>query len=115
MNKKRSLRTIRIGHSPDPDDAFMFYGLASGKVAADGYEIVQILKDIETLNRMAMQGDIEVTAVAIHAYAYPSERYLLLPCGAGMGQGYRPIVIPRRPATPGEIKTRTIAVPRGVT
>ena len=115
MNKKRSLRTIRIGHSPDPDDAFMFYGLASGKVAADGYEIVQILKDIETLNRMAMQGDIEVTAVSIHAYAYLSERYLLLPCGASMGQGYGPIVIARRPATLDEIKTATIAVPGRLT
>ena len=85
MSDGRASRVIHFGHSPDPDDAFMFYGLATGKVAAEGYEIVQVLKDIESLNRMAMEGAIEVTAVSIHAYAYLSDRYLLLPCGASMG------------------------------
>jgi len=115
MDRARGGRVIRIGHSPDPDDAFMFYGLASGKVAADGYEIVQVLKDIETLNRMAMEGELEVTAVSIHAYAYLADRYLLLPCGASMGGGYGPIVIARRPATVEEIRTMTIAVPGALT
>jgi len=115
MSDGRGSRVIHFGHSPDPDDAFMFYGLASGKVAAEGYEIVQVLKDIESLNRMAMDGAIEVTAVSIHAYAYLSDRYLLLPFGASMGDGYGPIVIARRPARPEEIKTMTIAVPGRLT
>jgi len=115
MTDHRGGRVIRFGHSPDPDDAFMFYGLASGRVAADGYAIVQVLKDIESLNRMALEGAIEVTAVSIHAYAYVSDRYLLLPCGASMGDGYGPIVIARRPATLDEVKTMTIAVPGRLT
>ncbi|PYT14454.1 MAG: ABC transporter substrate-binding protein [Acidobacteria bacterium] len=115
MNTQRSPRTVRFGHSPDPDDAFMFYGLASGKVAADGYEIVQVLQDIESLNRMALEGAIEVTAVSFHAYAYLSDRYLLLPCGASMGDGYGPIVIARRPATLDEVRDMTIAVPGRLT
>ena len=93
----------------------MFYGLASGKVAADGYEIVQVLQDIESLNRMALEGAIEVTAVSFHAYAYLSDRYLLLPCGASMGDGYGPIVIARRPATLDEVRDMTIAVPGRLT
>ena len=115
MSDGRASRVIHFGHSPDPDDAFMFYGLATGKVAAEGYEIVQVLKDIESLNRMAMEGAIEVTAVSIHAYAYLSDRYLLLPCGASMGDGYGPMVIARRPAIPEELRTMTIAVPGRLT
>src|SRR3989442_12913697 len=115
MMDHHSRRVIRFGHSPDPDDAFMFYGLASGRVTADGYEIVQVLKDIETLNRMALEGAIEVTAVSIHAYAYLSDRYLLLPCGASMGDGYGPIVIARRPAVREELRAMTIAVPGRLT
>src|SRR5207249_6974849 len=106
MNTQRSPRTVRFGHSPDPDDAFMFYGLASGKVAADGYEIVQVLQDIESLNRMALEGAIEVTAVSFHAYAYLSDRYLLLPCGASLGAGYGPTVTARRRATLDEVRDR---------
>src|SRR6267143_6944944 len=86
-------RTIRVGHSPDPDDAFMFYGLASGRVPTGDYTIEQVLLDIESLNRLALLGEIEVTAVSIHAYAHLADRYLLLPCGASMGDGYGPIVI----------------------
>src|SRR6266705_1035998 len=91
-------RTIRVGHSPDPDDAFMFYGLASGRVRTPGYEIVQVLKDIESLNRLAIEGAIDVTAVSFHAYAYMAERYALLPCGASMVDGYGPLVLTRAPA-----------------
>src|SRR4029077_21085118 len=115
MNPERRVRRIRIGHSPDPDDAFMFHGLASGKVPAPGYEIVQGLQDIESLNRLALQGEIEVTAVSIHAYAYLTDRYALLPCGASMGDGYGPIVIASRPMDLDELKTRTIAVPGRLT
>jgi 5,8-dihydroxy-2-naphthoate synthase len=109
-------RRIRIGHSPDPDDAFMFHGLASGKVAVPpGWEIVQVLQDIETLNRMALDGDIEVTAVSIHAYAYLTGRYSLLPCGASMGDGYGPMVVAREPLAPADLASRTIAIPGRLT
>src|SRR6185295_15630085 len=106
---------VRIGHSHDPDDAFMFYGLASGKVPAAGYVVEQVLSDIESLNRLAMRGEIEVTAVSIHAYAYLADRYLLLPCGASMGDGYGPVVIARRPMDLEELATTTVAVPGRLT
>src|SRR5262245_45114502 len=73
---------VRVGHTPDPDDAFMCYGLASGRIPTGDYTIEQVLKDIESLNRLALQGEIEVTAVSIHAFAHLADRYLLLPCGA---------------------------------
>jgi 1,4-dihydroxy-6-naphthoate synthase len=106
---------IRIAHSPDSDDAFMFYGLASGRVAADGFELEHVLADIETLNRAAVDGVYEITAVSFHAYAYVTDRYLLLPHGASMGDRYGPIVVARndgpsslegvRVAIPGELTT----------
>ena len=106
---------VRIAHSPDSDDAFMFYGLASGRVAADGFELEHVLADIETLNRAAFQGLYEITAVSFHAYAYLTDRYLLLPHGASMGDRYGPIVVARndgpsslegvRVAVPGELTT----------
>ncbi len=108
-------RVIRIGHSPDPDDAFMFYGLAAGKVPTGNFVVEQVLRDIESLNRLALDGEIEVTAVSIHAYAYLADRYLLLPCGASMGDGYGPIVIARRPMTPRNLQRVTIAVPGRLT
>lgn len=111
----KGLRTIRVGHSPDPDDAFMFYGLASGRVATPGFAVEQALHDIETLNRMALEGTIEVTAVSIHAYAYLADRYLLLSCGASMGDGYGPIVVTRRPASVDDVKGMTIAIPGRLT
>jgi 5,8-dihydroxy-2-naphthoate synthase len=111
----RTERVIRVGHSPDPDDAFMFYGLASGHVPTPGYEIVQVLKDIESLNRMALAGSIEVTAVSIHAYAYLAERYVLLSCGASMGDGYGPIVVARRPMDQEALQRATIAIPGTMT
>jgi 1,4-dihydroxy-6-naphthoate synthase len=106
---------IKIAHSPDSDDAFMFYGLASGRVAADGFELEHVLADIETLNRAAVEGLYEITAVSFHAYAYLTDRYLLLPHGASMGDRYGPIVVARndgpsslegvRVAIPGELTT----------
>ncbi len=84
---------ITVAHSPDSDDAFMFYGLASGAVHADGIEVDQVLSDIETLNRAAFEGRYEVTAVSFHAYAHLSDRYALLPHGASMGDRYGPILV----------------------
>jgi len=117
MNLERAARrpTVRIGHSPDPDDAFMYYGLASGRVPTGPYEVEQVLKDIESLNRLALEGSIEVTAVSIHAYAYLADRYLLLPCGASMGDGYGPIVVTRAPAPADALKRMTIAIPGRLT
>jgi 1,4-dihydroxy-6-naphthoate synthase len=87
---------ITVAHSPDSDDAFMFYGLASGAVRADGIEVDQVLADIETLNRAAFEGRYEVTAVSFHAFAHLADRYALLPHGASMGDGYGPILVARR-------------------
>jgi len=115
MTKPGRERTIRFGHSPDPDDAFMFYGLASGRVPTPGWQVVQVLKEIETLNRMALEGEIEVTAVSIHAYAYLADRYALLSCGASIGDGYGPIVVTRAPATVEDLKKMTVAVPGSLT
>ena len=84
---------IRIAHSPDSDDAFMFYGLATGQVPSPGYELEHVLSDIETLNRAAFDGTYEITAVSFHAYAYLAERYLLLPHGASFGDGYGPVLV----------------------
>lgn len=115
MSKSSEIKRIRVGHSPDPDDAFMFYGLASGQVKTPGYEIVQVLDDIESLNRLALKGEIEVTAVSIHAFAHLTDRYLLLPCGASMGDGYGPLVVTRNPATVADLRSMTIAVPGRLT
>ena len=86
---------ITVAHSPDSDDAFMFYGLASGAVDTGGLEVGHVLADIETLNRAAFEGAYEVTAVSFHAYAYLHDRYILLPHGASMGENYGPIVVVR--------------------
>lgn len=104
-------RTIRVAHSPDSDDAFMFYGLASGKVDTDGIRYVHELQDIETLNQRAMRGELEVTAVSIHAYAYLAETYVLLPHGASMGDRYGPRLVARTAMTGGDVRGRRIAVP----
>jgi 1,4-dihydroxy-6-naphthoate synthase len=105
-------RRIRIGHSPDPDDAFMYYAIAAGKVKAPGFRIEQVLEDIESLNRRAASGELEVTAVSIHAYAYLADRYALMPCGASMGDGYGPIVVARGGASADlDLAGATVAVP----
>ena len=110
VHRDASLR-VRFGHSPDPDDAFMFYGIAAGKVDTSGYVIEQVLEDIETLNRRALQGELEVTALSIHAYAYLSDLYVLMPCGASMGDGYGPLVVSREIISPEALASKTIAVP----
>jgi 1,4-dihydroxy-6-naphthoate synthase len=91
---------IRIAHSPDSDDAFMFYGLASGRVPSNGFELEHVLSDIETLNRAAFAGQYEITAVSFHAYAHLTDRYILLPHGASMGDRYGPIVVARQDGPP---------------
>jgi len=105
---------ITVAHSPDSDDAFMFYGLASGAVDTGGIEVDQVLSDIETLNRAAFEGKYEVTAVSFHAYAHLTEKYALLPHGASMGDNYGPIVVAREDG-PREVKGRKIAIPGTLT
>lgn len=105
---------ITVAHSPDSDDAFMFYGLASGAVDTGGIEIDQVLSDIETLNRAAFEGKYEVTAVSFHAFAHLADRYALLPHGASMGDRYGPIVVARDPAVKG-VTGRKIAIPGTLT
>ncbi len=106
---------IRVAHSPDSDDAFMFYALATGKIDTGDLEFIHELQDIETLNRRALAGELEVTAVSIHAYAYIADKYLLLPHGASMGEGYGPRLVARSPMTPAELRGRTVAVPGTMT
>jgi 1,4-dihydroxy-6-naphthoate synthase len=101
---------ITVAHSPDSDDAFMFFGLASGQVDTGGIEVGHVLADIETLNRAAFEGTYEVTAVSFHAYAYLHEKYILLPHGASMGENYGPLVVVREDG-PKELKGVRVAVP----
>jgi 1,4-dihydroxy-6-naphthoate synthase len=103
---------IRLGHSPDPDDAFMFWALAAGRVDSGGYEFEHVLKDIQTLNVWALEGRLEVTALSLHAYPFVQDKYVLLPHGASMGFGYGPIVVAREPV---ELRDVEIAVPGRMT
>jgi 1,4-dihydroxy-6-naphthoate synthase len=106
---------IRVGHSPDPDDAFMFHALANDKIETGNYQFTHELVDIETLNRRAKTGELELTALSLHAYAYLTDLYVLCPCGASMGDRYGPMVVTRQPAKLAELKTKTIAVPGTLT
>src|SRR6201987_555726 len=106
-----SKRLITVGHSPDPDDAFMFHALAHGKLDTGDLEFRHELQDIETLNRRALRGELEVTAVSLHAYAYLLDKYALLPSGCSMGDRYGPMVVARRKLTLPELKVARIAVP----
>jgi 1,4-dihydroxy-6-naphthoate synthase len=102
---------ISLAHSPDSDDAFMFYGLAKGHVATPGLEVDHVLQDIESLNRAAEQGRHEVTAISFHAYPYVADRYALMPCGGSIGDGYGPLLVAREPLDPDEAGRRRVAVP----
>ncbi|HUO51464.1 MAG TPA: MqnA/MqnD/SBP family protein [Gemmatimonadaceae bacterium] len=108
-------RTIRVAHSPDSDDAFMFYALAEGKIDTGDLRYVHELQDIETLNRRALKGELEVTAVSIHAYAHLADRYALLPHGSSMGDGYGPRLVARTPMDRGAVKGKRIAIPGTLT
>jgi 1,4-dihydroxy-6-naphthoate synthase len=110
-----SKRLITVGHSPDPDDAFMFYALAHDKLDTGDLQFRHQLQDIETLNRRALRGELEVTAISIHAYASLLDKYALLPSGCSMGDRYGPMVVARRPLTVEELKTARIAVPGTLT
>jgi 1,4-dihydroxy-6-naphthoate synthase len=103
--------TIHLAHSPDSDDAFMFYALADGQIDTQGISYVHELQDIETLNGRAMRGELDVTAVSIHAYAYLSDKYALLPHGASMGDGYGPMLVSKTPMSRQDIENKRIAVP----
>jgi 1,4-dihydroxy-6-naphthoate synthase len=113
VSKARQL--IRVAHSPDPDDAFMFYALARNKIDPGKYRFEHELADIETLNRRALAGELELTAVSLHAYAYLADRYLLCPCGASMGDGYGPMVVARQKCPLESLAAKTIAVPGTLT
>jgi len=102
---------IRIGHSPDPDDAFMFYGLAAGKIDCEGLTFKHIIEDIETLNKRAMNAELDVTAVSIHAYAYVLDKYALLTSGASIGDDYGPMIVARRQMSVADLGNARIGVP----
>ncbi len=106
---------IRVGHSPDSDDAFMFYALAKDKLDTGEYRFEHELVDIETLNRRAFNAELELTAVSLHAYAYLTDKYVLCTCGASMGDRYGPMVVTREPTTREQLKGRRIAVPGTLT
>ncbi|MSR55439.1 MAG: ABC transporter substrate-binding protein [Gemmataceae bacterium] len=114
-NTSNSKRTIHVGHSPDPDDAFMFHALANDKFDTGDLQFVHELQDIETLNRRAMKGELEVSAISIHAYAHLLDKYALLPSGCSMGDKYGPMVVARRPRKIDELKKIKIAVPGTMT
>lgn len=106
---------IRIAHSPDSDDAFMFYALATRKLNTGEINYSHVLSDIETLNRKALEGVYEVSAISFHAYAYLSDRYALLASGASMGRDYGPVVVARQPFSAGEMKQKLVAIPGTLT
>src|ERR1700720_3767126 len=125
---KNSTEIFTLGHSPDPDDAFMFYAIAKNKIDLRGYKFEHRLEDIQTLNERAVRGELHISAISIHAYAYVADKYALLPCGASMGDGYGPILIRKRPSpnaqppTPNadanvreSLRDRVIAVPGRMT
>jgi 1,4-dihydroxy-6-naphthoate synthase len=102
---------LRLGHSPDPDDAFMFYGMAKDLVPTGRYRFEHILQDIQTLNMRARLGELEVSAISVHAYPYVADKYALMSCGSSMGDDYGPMVIAPRPMELSELKGKTIAIP----
>jgi len=106
---------IRVAHSPDSDDAFMFYALANELIDTGGLSFEHVLSDIETLNREAFEGTYEVTAVSIHAYAHLDDRYALLGSGASMGDGYGPVLVAREPVAPEQLGSMTVAIPGRLT
>ncbi len=107
--------TLTLGHSPDPDDAFMFYALAKGLIPTHGFRFEHILQDIQTLNERATRGELDITAVSIHAYARVSDQYALLPSGASMGDGYGPMLVAKHKFSRAEMAKKKIAVPGTMT
>src|SRR3974377_1953970 len=114
MNAVAPLEIVSA-HSPDSDDAFMFYGLATKKVRSSKVSFRHVLEDIETLNREAMEGQYELTAISYHAYPYVADKYVLMASGSSIGDGYGPMLIASRPMEPEEIKGKRIAIPGPLT
>jgi 1,4-dihydroxy-6-naphthoate synthase len=110
-----SVQEIVCAHSPDSDDAFMFYGLATKKIRSKNVSFRHVLEDIETLNRKAMQGVYELTAISYHAYPYVADKYMLMASGSSVGDGYGPMLIANRPMTPEEVKGKKVAIPGTMT
>jgi 5,8-dihydroxy-2-naphthoate synthase len=107
--------TLTLGHSPDPDDAFMFYALAKDLIPTQGFRFEHILQDIQTLNERATRGELDITAISLHAYAYVSDQYALLPSGASMGDGYGPMLVAKQKFSKTELARKKIAVPGTMT
>jgi 1,4-dihydroxy-6-naphthoate synthase len=111
-----SLRTIRFGHSPDADDAYMFYGFHTGEAAIEGCHVEHVLQDIQSLNVRAIEkGDLEITAVSAHAYAFIADQYAVLQCGASFGDGYGPVVVAKTPMSLESLRGRRVAIPGKLT
>ncbi|HTY11551.1 MAG TPA: MqnA/MqnD/SBP family protein [Bacteroidota bacterium] len=108
-------RVVRVGHSPDPDDAFMFYGLSSGKVKLEGVTIEHLLEDIQSLNVRAMKAELEVTAISAHAFPYVADKYWIMATGASMGEGYGPVIVSKKYRNLDELKGKTVATPGKLT
>jgi len=110
-------KLLQLGHSPDPDDAFMFYALAQDPPLIDtrGYRFEHVLQDIQTLNKRAMKGELEITAISIHAYPYVADKYALTSCGSSMGDKYGPMVVARKPMSIDDLRGKTIAIPGELT
>lgn len=106
---------IRVGHSPDPDDAFMFHALANDKIPTGEYQFTHELQDIETLNRRALKGELELTAVSLHGYAYLTDKYALCACGCSMGDNYGPMVVAKQPGSLNDFRKKRIAIPGTMT
>src|SRR5512146_1642071 len=114
-SSKNSDREILVAHSPDSDDAFMFYGLATNKIRVPGVKFTHTLCDIETLNRKALEGFYDITAISFHAYPYIQDKYALMPSGGSVGEGYGPMIVAARNVTAEEIMKCRIAVPGTMT
>jgi 1,4-dihydroxy-6-naphthoate synthase len=115
MTTSSDVREIKIAHSPDSDDAFMFYGMATNKVRVPGLKFTHELCDIETLNRRALEGVYDVTAISFHAYPYLQDKYALMPSGGSVGEGYGPMIVSTKPLTMSEVKKVKVAVPGTMT
>ena len=117
LQPKAQTKTLRLGHSPDPDDAFMFYALAQDPplVPTGNWRFEHVLQDIQTLNQRAMRGELEITAISIHAYPYVADKYALTSCGSSMGDKYGPMVVAREPMTIEQLRGKKIAIPGKLT
>src|SRR5438270_2563272 len=110
-----SQRALTLGHSPDPDDAFMFYALAKELIPTHGFRFEHILQDIQTLNQRATRGELDISAISFHAYPYVSDKYALLPSGASMGDGYGPIVVAKTKLSKSQLAAARLAIPGTMT